>query len=1007
MASETATSVSDAISAAAAASIINTQTRFSFYDAQEVELQISASENKEHDGNSHNHHNKEQRSVISDNNNDSRLFHFFEDTERHELAAVENNKDFTGTTTTATTATTTTTTTTSSTDSTEDILRSLQETEEQRRSILKEVDHPPHPPRVPQPQQRVPQQQRTPKRNTAAAAADLTVLTTSSTSTSISNSNNSNSKRTPQGGGDENGSNPYEDAIKEALDLLRKHRSPPATPIHYSSSPRNTTVPGDTPGSSSRPRTPRDQDRLLQHRMDDDDDHHHHHEEEDHDHGAKHATASTPTEDLTDVYEEHKLKAKLRQERMAKYASRLQEFKSSLPAETMEHYPQISNTHSNIEANMMGAVNDVDDNHHHHHNTSQPAQQIIPHVSSTNEDSIGFSDLSQSTKKVEDEVQRGVERVLLAILERANASRGRATGGGGESLSYASAASEPSLTSAQLDQQDSINDALLRAMDDLGFGQQHQHQQSSSSAASASADDCHHPTNVKTNTSSDSATHLTHLSKRSTQTERSVVDELLAEVEYMDEHQDHREHGHHHHHAAAAATSNENESNSSLLSAAASPASNHAMFGQPAAWSREEKKLPDSHETPTTAPAYGTIQEEDDDVCVDQLMDQCLRSSSNEQGEDGGDTTDDDDENDNDNDDENDSYVETEDDESQNDTATSNLSGVLGPLSNGRRTGVVLDNNNNNNMEQPEEATTTTASSSHPLTGGGVTNHVPKSSSAPEPQDKHTTTLLGRYPSSEDKYSTDETEDVEATELMRTLCAHLLPFGVDQSNELLEAIPDWDEANTSEAGYRIIRLSKPQLRRVERAFETMINGLKRNSERRLNGGVVEAASASSADATFVRELQEAERLLDDEEKRLKAIETAQTQTMTMPHKSSNAAGVATTATKARPQDPASLHLEDSQADDDDDDAEEDGHPDFPGVKATGKGEMGDLEYFHLPIVFKSHVTGFEPTKNMVLEPGNVVAGQYLVESELGTAAFSTAYRCIDLSSERDDVSTIQ
>ena len=65
------------------------------------------------------------------------------------------------------------------------------------------------------------------------------------------------------------------------------------------------------------------------------------------------------------------------------------------------------------------------------------------------------------------------------------------------------------------------------------------------------------------------------------------------------------------------------------------------------------------------------------------------------------------------------------------------------------------------------------------------------------------------------------------------------------------------------------------------------------------------------------------------------------------------------------------------------------HIDFPGV----------LEFFHLPIIYKSNVTGFEPTKDMYLEPGNVVAGQYHVESELGSAAFSTAYRCVDLSSE--------
>ena len=71
---------------------------------------------------------------------------------------------------------------------------------------------------------------------------------------------------------------------------------------------------------------------------------------------------------------------------------------------------------------------------------------------------------------------------------------------------------------------------------------------------------------------------------------------------------------------------------------------------------------------------------------------------------------------------------------------------------------------------------------------------------------------------------------------------------------------------------------------------------------------------------------------------------------------------------------------------------------FPGVRPAGHGEMGDLEYFTLPIIFKSHVTGFEPTKDWVLEPGNIVAGQYLVEGVLGSAAFSTAYKCVDLNS---------
>jgi hypothetical protein len=229
---------------------------------------------------------------------------------------------------------------------------------------------------------------------------------------------------------------------------------------------------------------------------------------------------------------------------------------------------------------------------------------------------------------------------------------------------------------------------------------------------------------------------------------------------------------------------------------------------------------------------------------------------------------------------------------------------------------------------------------------------------------------------------------------MRTLCAHLLPFGVDQSNHLLEAIPAWDEKNPNEAGYRIIRLSKLQLRRVEYAFETMINGLKRNSERHLKGADA-AVTDGGYDANFVLELQEAERLLDDEEKRLQTIEKANDMYVKLA-----VVGGGTTSKVQQDLDTQ------SDVGTDVDTEISHGHPDFPGMKSTGKGEMGDLEFFHLPIIFKSHVTGFEPTKDMVLEPGNVIAGQYLVESELGSAAFSTAYRCIDLSSEGEDVSSI-
>lgn len=76
--------------------------------------------------------------------------------------------------------------------------------------------------------------------------------------------------------------------------------------------------------------------------------------------------------------------------------------------------------------------------------------------------------------------------------------------------------------------------------------------------------------------------------------------------------------------------------------------------------------------------------------------------------------------------------------------------------------------------------------------------------------------------------------------------------------------------------------------------------------------------------------------------------------------------------------------------------------DFPGIYPPGKGRPGEMECFYLPIITKSQKTGFEPTKDLVLKPGTVFANNYLVQSELGSAAFSTAYRCVDLSSEEDE-----
>ena len=235
----------------------------------------------------------------------------------------------------------------------------------------------------------------------------------------------------------------------------------------------------------------------------------------------------------------------------------------------------------------------------------------------------------------------------------------------------------------------------------------------------------------------------------------------------------------------------------------------------------------------------------------------------------------------------------------------------------------------------------------------------------------------------------DSDADPEANELMRSLCTHLLPFGVDKSTRHLAEIPPWDESNPNEPGYRIIRLSKQQLKRVEHEFEKMVNGFNRKSEKHLDGKKKTFDASSNwngvSDPVFERDLEQFEQLLDEEEKKRK-------------DEVDKAVGTVASDSKSAASIPESDYTESSSATGESE-ADDDGHPHFPGVKSAGKGEMGDLEYFTLPIIYKSHITGFEPTKDLALEPGNIVAGQYLVNSELGSAAFSTAYRCTDLNSD--------
>mmetsp|Transcript_15167 Transcript_15167/g.27463 ORF Transcript_15167/g.27463 Transcript_15167/m.27463 type:complete len:1219 (-) Transcript_15167:76-3732(-) len=285
-------------------------------------------------------------------------------------------------------------------------------------------------------------------------------------------------------------------------------------------------------------------------------------------------------------------------------------------------------------------------------------------------------------------------------------------------------------------------------------------------------------------------------------------------------------------------------------------------------------------------------------------------------------------------------------------------------------------------------------------------------------------------------------EDEQAKDLMVSLCAHILPYGIDfkggaikAQNEptspssttlsLLESglpgssapvsYPSWDEADIDEPGYTIHRMPKAALRAVEIEFERMVNRVKYIAQNDLLAG--ETASKdylciedsksedSSAIEPSASDFVEFEQNIEKPEDLLEKKDDMFIATEKVP--------VATEKGRLHEEeekDAASFgeaHVSVSRGDDM---SEKDGgltqinppgHPDFPDVRSSGKGKMGELEYYNLPIIFKAHVTGFEPTKDLVLDPGDIVAGQYLVQSELGTAAFSTAYRCIDMSSSKN------
>ncbi|KAL7563309.1 hypothetical protein ACA910_016668 [Epithemia clementina (nom. ined.)] len=815
-------------------------------------------------------------------------------------------------------------------------------------------------------------------------------------------------------------SNPYEDAIKEALDLLRKHRSPrePFVPMSQASTPAVSNVmhlssPTRTPGGVQhsrhwmenhdlRSRTPPDEDRILQLREevsndsnkqdgDTEDDEF----DLDGDGGARAmpdqgaVTASAVA--LGEAYQaEIEARRKQRQERMAKYATRLAELKQEdkYTPLTADHHHGYKNHHNNnAKANHGSSNSDVGQNWGGPRldamtSWQQPTEAVLtsrsvpstfPNLPTSRAQPLSSSAGAFASSSLtipaqiasmnkEEEVQRGVERVLLAILERAN-SQGR--GSRRESISTPSAtnsaSNSPWQTSTNREEKkaaspedsrptvdfDAADNALVRAMTDLlgapststlgssspnnnamrqsaannseemlhDFETELESFDQSQAAPSVTADQAsfsssHRKTNLTIDTSLGTDPRTTVTVQRDDSPEDDL-DKIVRTVHIQD---------------AADARPRKDDVIDRRVRSVLSP--------DPDKQRDADDEIGDNRKNNYRSRVEHVrnheVDEDGDNDPIDESFD---------------DVNDDDDENVDDEeafDDDEEAFDDLDDDDDENNNNHSELDGVLGPLSktSGGTTGVVLQSSSSDQRDSfASPSLLDSLSAAVSMVTGALTDET------------------------NDKYAMNDVDD-ETEELMKTLCAHLFEAktSMAQSAKLIDKRPDWDETNPDEAGYRIIRLTTVQLAAVEFAFERMIDNVKRKEEREKRDN----------DDAFERDLKEAEDLLDEQERKSKRSNEKDKHNLD-----------AEMAVRARiyPQ--------------------EQPLPCFPGVKSTGRGEMGDLEYFQLPIIYKSHVTGFEPTKDLVLEAGNVVAGQYLVEGELGSAAFSTAYRCVDLNSDGD------
>lgn len=789
-------------------------------------------------------------------------------------------------------------------------------------------------------------------------------------------------------------SNPYEDAIKEALQLLRRHRAAPriSAPLQPG---EQTHGPDDDVGEAVEWRDSNDiddnqkelhqafQDLLIRTRS------------------PPSAPATTPNgwdentqqqtphsdASLGDAYQaEIEVRRKQRQERMARYASRLAELKQD-----DDDGPPAVDTARSLDSSVdFGNVDIARGNTRQQHPWDNHRESNVGVSRSWEDDVIvsarsteGFGTvvaptLSNSgtvstlsyTNRQEDDVQRGVERVLLAILDRAN-SRGRT------SLESNFLQANP-VTLQPVLQPTSQREIKTNREDSTSAFATTVYPQQDDTLVRAMSELLGPATLISTVDGTDAEDPSTSLA-----TQEDPTPVLLATKNYDD--------------VPSVTEGDAHDPFADRLGNEASARSNNSRFAAHIELDETTdclytkiSSIEDSI-APVDTNVSGNFEGREAEISFDDHEVEDDRNSGSDSSIDDiaiekilGDT----DEGSGSSDDDG-----TSGDEYDSDEVNVGHKGVLGPLSNrsGGMTGVVLEDDSLSTSTSDDEADDPrrdqiALSLPPPTILESLSAAVSLVTCITTNDDKALLPELHR----KDKYALDESKsddesdaDSVANDLMRSLCAHLLPAEAEQSGRLLDKIPEWDESNPDEVGYRIVRLNSLQLRGVQKAFDRMVGSLKQKSQRTL------IPAGEKVESEFERDLRAAEDLLDEQERRLKTAERAPEKIET-------------------PLSPDQLKLAEARDSSDNDSIantkleEADCLAGFPGVRPAGLGEMGELEYFSLPIIFKSHVTGFEPTKDIMLEPGNVVAGQYLVEGILGSAAFSTAYKCVDLNSEEDD-----